>query len=430
MARNKKMTSLLLGLAAVLGSVPALGAAEWPKLSAEGARVWDTGAQWPDLTRAEKHAPVTDPWRMSEPAAAPIAEPASVPAFDRSTREPAPAAGDGASRKPAWDLEQRWPSSSAAAEEPTGAIGSPKWPAFALEPQGSPFGIEVGARYWYSKARTIFQFSNDEQYFGHPTSTIDWNDTRGNSGELFFRFDHRPTGLFVKGLLGGGKLNGGDMIDRDFFTYQWMFSNTSSEVHGDSLTYGMIDFGWSFDLPQVGLRLGAFAGYHYWHEKMTAYGLLCNVDEWGGDFCGAPGTLLRNSSVAVMQYEPTWNAVRLGFDAHYQITPAWSIHADVAAVPWASVENKDSHLLRQGMSDLGPAPNIISRSSHGYGLEADLFVDYAITPNFSIGAGARYWGLLTTGGKVMFGPTFQSNFWLDRFDQQRYGLLVQAKARF
>jgi hypothetical protein len=82
------------------------------------------------------------------------------------------------------------------------------------------------------------------------------------------------------------------------------------------------------------------------------------------------------------------------------------------------------------MTDLGPAPNIISRSGRGYGVTADVFVNYAVTDCFDIGAGGRVWALTTDEGSVRFGPQFGVDYGLTRFEQVRYGLLVQAKGRF
>ena len=68
--------------------------------------------------------------------------------------------------------------------------------------------------------------------------------------------------------------------------------------------------------------------------------------------------------------------------------------------------NKDSHLLRQSMADLGPAPNIITDSRYAFGIEAELFVNYAITPNIEVGAGLRYWGLASRDGQRPLRPQF------------------------
>ncbi|RAI45060.1 hypothetical protein CH341_05740 [Rhodoplanes roseus] len=292
------------------------------------------------------------------------------------------------------------------------------------------FAFEVGGRYWYSTGKADFGFRNGAPGYGDPTSTLDWRDTRGHAGEVFGRIDHRPTGVFVKGLIGAGTLGGGTITDRDYFAGQYVFSDTSSDINGDSFHYGIVDAGWSFNVPRAGFRVGGFVGYHYWNEKLTAYGLTCNADDVGGAVCGPPGSVQIPYTTAVLAYEPTWHALRLGIDGRWEFLPGWSVAGEVAYIPIARLENKDSHLMRQSMSDLGPAPNVISRSSQGYGIEAEVFVNYAVTPFLELGVGGRYWGLNADTGKVTFGPSFGSSYDLTKFEQQRYGLLLQAKGRF
>jgi len=306
----------------------------------------------------------------------------------------------------------------------------PAWPAIPIKavarPAAKPFSFELGARYWYSSGTTTFAFTNGSPFFGDPTSTIDWNNMEGHSGEIFGRVKHRPTGYFVKGLLGGGKIVSGEMIDRDFFAGGLKFSDTSSNIEGDNLKFAMIDLGFSRDIPELGLRGGAFVGYHYWSENLTAFGVRCNPDDVGGFFCGPPGSVPVPFDVAVMTYQPTWHAARVGFDWKMNYG-RWSFSGDVAGIPYAHVTNDDSHLLR---ADLGPTPNIITHSKWAVGAELDLFVNYALTQNLEVGTGFRYWGLFAQSGKVEFGPGFGQDLALRNMEQQRYGLLVQLKGKF
>ncbi len=113
------------------------------------------------------------------------------------------------------------------------------------------------------------------------------------------------------------------------------------------------------------------------------------------------------------------------FDANASVAARWP-----ALPPYAVVQNKDSHLLRQDSADLGPAPNVVTKSKYAYGVETELFVNYLVTPNIEIGAGVRYWGLASRIGDVRFGPTFANTYQLTNFDQERYGVLVHVKGRF
>lgn len=323
-------------------------------------------------------------------------------------------------------------------EEPQWPSAEPQWPNVAGEPSVAneverrfpkSWSFEIGARYWYSTGTTKFGFTNGIYPYGSPTSTLDWNDTQGHAGEVFARFDHRPSSLFVKAVVGGGALRGGEIIDRDYTIGQFTFSDTTSEIRGNHLKYATIDVGFSYELPRYGVRLGGFVGYHYWNEKMTAYGLVCNADDYGQYYSGcAAGSLVVPYNVAVGAFEPTWHALRIGADARFQINRQWSVSGEAAIIPIAWLDNKDSHLLRQSMSDLGPAPNILT-SGHGFGGMAEIFLNYAVTPNLEVGLGARYWGINAFKGDTKFGPNFSQGYQLDNFEQNRFGLLAQIKGR-
>lgn len=327
--------------------------------------------------------------------------------------------------------EPQWPSVAGQAAVPQGA---PQWPALGGEVGRrfpSPWAFEVGARYWYSTGTTKFGFTNNVYPYGSPTSTLDWNSTTGHSGEIFARLDHHPSGLFVKGVAGAGTLRGGEMIDRDYVINQSTFSDTSSQISGDNLRYFTADLGYAVDLPRYGVRLGGFVGYHYWREKMTAYGLTCNGVDIGGPpyFCGPPGAVLFGTDTAVMVYEPTVHALRVGAEARLRVSQRWSVSGEAALIPIAWFENKDSHLLRQGMSDLGPAPNVITRG-HAYGGMAEVFVNYEVTANIEASMGVRYWGINAFRGNVAAGPAFAQEDELMNFEMNRFGLLAQIKGKF
>lgn len=323
-----------------------------------------------------------------------------------------------------------WPRVAGQGTDWVNSLSEPKWPSVAAEVERrfpNPFAFEVGARYWYSSGTTKFGFTNGVPGFGSPTSTLDWNKTQGHSGEIFGRIEHRPSSIFVKAAVGAGILRGGEIIDRDYDSYQRTWSDTTSEIRGDNLRYATVDIGFAYELPRYGVRVGGFVGYHYWHENMTAYGLLCNATDvvWPGWTCGPPGTMLLPNT-AIFIYEPTWHAMRLGIDARIQINQRWSVSGEVAFIPIAWLNNKDSHLQR---ADLGATPNVVS-DGWGIGGMAEVFVNYQITPNLEAGLGVRYWGINALKGTVNFGPSFNQNLALDYLDQSRYGVLAQIKGRF
>jgi hypothetical protein len=303
-----------------------------------------------------------------------------------------------------------------------------RWPDLPSEAPVSPWAFEGGFRYWYSSGAMRFAFTNRNPLFGNPTSTLDWEDLTGHSGEAFARIDHKPSGLFLKGVFGLGTTRGGHMDDRDFFVGPVLFSDTTSEVKEGNLTFGSADIGWAYSV-MPDLRFGFFAGYQYWRERTTAYGLACNPTGITPPLCPA-GAFVVDPGTAVGIYEPTWHAARIGVESRFTFDEHWTVNLELAAIPYAVLRNKDSHLLRQDPADLGPAPNIVADGTYGYGFQAEVFASYAFTPNLEIGGGVRAWGLTAQTGHVHFGPTFAGGFPLDRFEQMRFGGLLQVKGRF
>lgn len=383
-----------------------------PTQETSGPEVTGSTAQWPNVKLDDM--PI-DP----------------APAFVNRDQNPGPATAKPASAKSVFAPEfgnvevtgstAQWPNiPKAPSKEIPEALDETSRP--------SPFAFEAGARYWYSSGNYRFAFSNGNPAFGTPTSTLDWKNMDGHSGEAFARVDHKPSGLFVKGVVGGGAITAGYIDDKDFFSGQAKFSDTRSQVQNGNLTFAMIDVGWAYS-PTGGVKFGVFAGYHYWNEKATAFGLYCKQNQPALG-CSSIGSVPVGYDTAVFTYEPTWHAVRIGVEGRFAIDDRWSVSGEFAAIPYAVVQNKDSHLLRQDGSDLGPAPNVITDSRYAYGVETEVFVNYAVTRNIEVGLGARYWGLFSRDGNVHFGPSFASNDALDHFDVQRYGVLTHVKGKF
>jgi len=383
------------------------GGPQWPNLSKDEP-------QWPNLRlddieapRVNKHPSFVDPEEVEDRIMG---------------RKPRTAAKPSAAAKP-----NTMPDRAPAASGLDANASAARWPMLRPAKPVSPFAFEVDGRYWYSSGRLSFGFANGNPLFGNPTSTLDWAGLSAHSGEVFGRIDHIPSGVFVKGLVGLGAVTGGHIDDLDFLVRQSKFSDTTSDVNNGNLSYGMLDVGWAYS-PTVGVRLGFFAGYHYWHEKVTAYGIICNIPSILG--CPAAGAVIDGFGVAVLRYEPTVHAARIGVEGRIAVDEHWSFSGEIAGVPFAALTNKDSHLLRQSLADLGPAPNVITDSSYAFGVETEVFVNYALTPNIEMGAGVRYWGVTANRGGVRFGPDFSVSDPLNKFDQQRYGMLIHVKGKF
>lgn len=303
--------------------------------------------------------------------------------------------------------------------------------AQAEDTDSSALTLELGTRYWYSSGSTAWNHDASTVGafgipFGNPTSVLTYDGLTARTAELFFDLRHQSR-WFVKGYAGLGGITSGMLDDEDYFTGQVKFSDTSSSVRGGSLHYASLDVGRSiYENQQRGVTVRAFLGYHYWSENVPAYGLTCNPYDVGGFFCGAPGSMPIPGSVSVITNNANWHSIRLGIGAEANLSERWSIAGEAAFIPYASLANFDSHHLR---GDLGPVPNI-RHTGRGIGFQLEAFVNYRVTPMWSVGLGARYWHLSTTSGETRFGPGFGTAFPLNDFTTERYGLVAQTSLRF
>lgn len=317
---------------------------------------------------------------------------------------------------------------------------------------GSRWNVEVGTRYWYSSGTTEWNHTTAGGILvppgiivqaGDPTSVLVYDDLEAHSGEAFFRIDDQLSRLFLKGYVGAGGVVDGSLDDEDFGGgggAQVKFSDTLSSVNDGDLAYASIDAGWTVyegrgghghdDAAMApGVRFGIFAGYHYWNENVHAYGISCNADDFGNlapfSNCQAPpGTQVVSSSINVISNEVTWHSVRLGLDGTWQINNRVGLSGEVAWIPYAVMDNDDSHHLR---ADLGPVPNIRHEGS-GYGVQLEAVLSAQLTERFSLGVGSRYWHL-ESDGTVEFGSPVLGSEELNDFDSTRYGVFVQGSVK-
>jgi TolA-binding protein len=270
----------------------------------------------------------------------------------------------------------------------------------------SVFVVDAGVRYWQSTAK------NEYSYYADPTPTMEvsrlsYNNLAARSGEMFFRVDavNGPlSNFFVKGYLGLGITNKGNLIDEDFPPITDPYSRTQSDTAG-KLRYGNIDFGYNF-YTDKNFRIGAFTGYHYWFERIDASG--CAQIGSNPFICGVP---LANSIVVITEQD-RWDAIRFGGAIDVKITDRLSWNGDFAfAVTRQSAQ--DTHYFTFGVS---PA------SGSGYGYQLESILKYQVTDKFNIGVGARWWHYKTDV--------------VDSFDQllsyqtDRYGLFFQGSYQF
>ena len=281
----------------------------------------------------------------------------------------------------------------------------------------APWVFEIGARYVYSSAKNWYDLYNDPT----PTqlnSRLTYDGLNAHSGEGFFRIDS-PSAIFVKGYFGGGSIRQGRLYDEDFPPAMSPYSKTISDTSG-TLQYGNVDVGYSFYdsrglVTSTPVRFGEFIGYHYWHEKVDAYG--CTQIANSGA-CGVGADVLPTRAVGpgvlVMTENDTWHSFRAGGIVDIWFTPALKFTAEAA---YARVWQKalDTHYLTFGSDPT---------TATGNGVQLEGILSYQLTPLFNVGIGARWWHFNTSGNEAII------NNQLIKYQTERYGVFVQGSVKF
>ena len=278
-----------------------------------------------------------------------------------------------------------------------------------------PWVFEVGARYFYSAGKNWYDLYNDPTP-AQLNSRLTYDNPHANSGEGFFRIDS-PWAVFVKGYLGGGSIRNGKLYDEDFPPAVSPYSKTVSDTNGN-LGYGNVDVGYSFYdsrglATSTPLRFGAFLGYHYWHEKVDAYGCTQIANSTP---CAA-GTVLPTRAVGpgvlVVTENDTWRSFRAGGMVDIWFTPALKLTAEAAyARVWQQA--LDTHYLTFGSDPT---------TATGNGIQLEGILSYQLTQFFNVGIGGRWWHFNTTGNEAMFNQ-------LIKYQSERYGVFLQGSYKF
>jgi hypothetical protein len=251
---------------------------------------------------------------------------------------------------------------------------------------------ELGVRYWYSSAKSTRSHNAQsvDARLGNPTSVLTYTNLDAHALELHGRKSFAGD-WFVKGNAGLGTITGGSLRDEDFNVGQVTDTDTTSTVKGNNLGYATLDFGYTLWRTSNG-STGLFIGYHYWRERLDAYGVVFTVPPVGAT---------EPDSVPAITNEVTWQSLRLGLTSTAYLGPRSRLSCDVAVVPHAKVRDEDSHWLRQdpsaGSFFLGPAPNI-HMEGRGYGFQFELELRHALHSGWELGGGLRYWWLRAEDG--------------------------------
>jgi outer membrane protease len=305
-----------------------------------------------------------------------------------------------------------------------------QWPDFARQPVRylpprkpvSAIDGEFGARYWFSigkTAKNLYDIPGSAM-----VSRLTYDGLRGHSVEGFGRADH-TSGVYVKGYLGGGIVTKGDLNDEDFEPFIVPYSSTMSNHKDGQMLYGSVDLGFNF-VRNHNIRVGAFAGYHYFQEQVNAYG--CTQVATNPLVCGGGGVPYNIKGIT---QDNTYHSLRVGIDADIRLSDHWSLRLDAAYLPHVILHGADTHWLRVGTNPgdfTGPVRE--DGKGHGYQLEAAL--NYAVNKNVSFAIGGRYWHLETKGDTHFEGSVvgFAASPQPVEWKSDIYGVYVQGSFRF
>lgn len=279
----------------------------------------------------------------------------------------------------------------------------------------SGWAFEPGARYWYSSGRFQKDLPSGNTSSTSLISRLTYDDLTAHSGELFARLD-TPWNVFLKGFIGLGQISGGHMNDEDWglitaapFTG---YSNTLSNLTNTKMNYATIDAGFDF-LHGPGYKVGAFVGYNHVYEQYAAND--CN--QIASPTAGICTPAITNT--AVITETDKWNSLRVGFSTDTWLTQQWKLTGDIAYLPYVKFTGVDNHWLRS---------LVIDESGTGRGVQLEAIVSYYVTPQFSLGAGGRYWAMWTRSGSDAFNgvPVDRK----DTYRYERYGMILQAAYKF
>lgn len=292
---------------------------------------------------------------------------------------------------------------------PSATFASPTGPAAS-----GGWEFELGGRYWFSSGRFQKDLPGGPALSTSLVSRLTYDNLTAHSGELFGRID-TPLNFFLKGMAGLGRINGGHMNDEDWglggppFT---SYSNTLSGLTNTGLNYFTVDAGYNF-LRGPTYKVGGFVGYNYFYEQMAANDCTQIASPSSG-ICAPPiiGT-------PVITETDKWHSLRVGLAADVMLTDRLRLTAEAAYLPYVSFSGVDNHWLRA---------LVITENGRGRGAQIEAVLSYQVTPQFSVGAGGRYWAFWTTTGSDAFNGIPVSRD--DTYRAERYGGFLQASYRF
>jgi len=243
---------------------------------------------------------------------------------------------------------------------------------------------EFGFRYWYS--------SSDIHYnVGKPKiSRLDYKVDNSKLGEAYFRIASRNARYLLKGYLGMGGEQNGNVDDSDYENGTTA-SDTNSSLGKGRLQHFYMDLGYKLNsLSSHTDATSVIIGGGYFQDVMTARGLTCKQVGTGSfaGGCNSVGQAVESDDVKVLQNNSKFSALRIGLENNWTPTRRLTWRNEIALIPYASFRNDDYHYLR---SDLGSEVPNFRDNGTAFGAQMETMFDYRLTPGWSINLGAQYW---------------------------------------
>lgn len=365
----------------------------------------DDGARWPDIYEPQ--------WpNVSEAKSDDLHKLATATAARKPAPIPAPVLSE--------------PETIVTGSTPSPVAPSPvanRWHDFKAVPVivVPSFQGELGLRYWMNFGETEKNLYNARG--NAMVSRLTYDGLQGHAIEAYGRVDH-TSGFYMKGYAGIGIVNRGNLNDEDFQPFITPYSSTSSEQREGTLAYASIDIGFNV-IRRPDFRLGAYAGYHYLDQSVSAYG--CGQTASNNAICGNPIP----DNVLVITQSNHWNSLRLGLDATIRLGGPFSLTLDAAWLPYVKLNGGDSHWLRIGTTP-GSFAGEIPEDGQGNGYQLEAPLSYAVNRDVSVAVGGRYWRMDANGHTHFENNVIGANASPQPVDwtAESYGVFVQGSFKF
>jgi len=214
--------------------------------------------------------------------------------------------------------------------------------------------------------------------------------------------------MFLKGNFGLGDLQRGRYYDEDFGPQTLPYSNTLSNQHDGRTLYGGLDVGHRL-IAGPGGEAGAYVGYRYLYERDNEFGFIQLATNPRVQAPFVPSDVLNQTQTEA------WNGIAVGLNTRVRPADRWQLEIDAAVLPILGVWGRDNHWV-------DAAKNPLPAQGQGWGSQFEAILSYAISDQWSIGAGARYWYFATSSAYSVAQPI--------KLYSERYGGFMQTTYKF